>query len=169
MFYSGKSEPTAVASSTPAALLSAENCEASSRIRAFLRLSRIATDDTIRQHLNETPRSQCDAYFRNKIAPQWKARSEVITFCSQYVKGMKEKLEVQKLEIHNDIDLRVNPYALKDEIDRLDQQTSQCTAIENWVRNESGVEMIIREQTASVLNDKCYYKNWLEEFKGICH
>lgn len=167
MLYSGKTEPAPRLPATPAALLTPENCESSSRIRAFLRLSRIATDDTIRQHLNETPINKCDEYFNRKIAPQWRARSEVISFCSEYAKGIRETIETHKSEAHKNVDLRIDPYALKNEIERLDQQTTKCTTIENWIQNESGVEKIIREQTASVFNDKCYYKDWLDTFKSI--
>lgn len=167
MLYSGKTESTPISSAAPAVLLTAENCDSSSRIRAFLRLSRIATDDTIRQHLNETPLNECDEYFSRKIAPQWRARSEVITFCSNYAKGMRQKIETQKSEVHNAVDLRIDPYALKDEIVRLEQQTSKCTAIENWTHNEARVETIIREQTASVLNDKCHYNDWLAAFRDV--
>lgn len=167
MLYSGKTEFASTTPVAPAALLTPANCESSSRIRAFLRLSRIATDDTIRQHLNETPSSKCDEYFNRKIAPQWRARSEVITFCSNYAKEIREKVETQRSEVHNDVDLRIDPYALKNEMERLEQQTSKCTSIENWIQNESGVETIVREQTASVLNDKCYYKDWLAEFRSV--
>lgn len=164
LFYNNnntsETEPTA-----PLTLLKPESCESSSRIRAFLRLSRIATDDTIRQHLNEIPRSKCDEYFNRKIVPQWRARSEVITFCSNYAKEIRLKVELRKAEAHNDHDLRIDPYALKNELSQLEEQTSKCTTIENWIHNESGVEAIIRAQTADVLNDKCYYKDWLAAFK----
>lgn len=150
----------------PAVLLTAQNCESSTRIRAFLRLSRIATDDTIRQHLNEINPALCDDYFQRRILPQWVARAEAIQFCSDFARDLRRETESKKVEVHEKHDLRIDPYALKDETDRLNQQFSRCSTIENWVENELGVERIIKEQTASVLNDKCYYKDWLAEFRN---
>lgn len=158
-------KPKAEAQKAPVSLLTPENCESSSRIRAFLRLSRIATDDTIRQHLNEINPKQCDDYFNRRILPQWVARAEAIQYCSDFAWDLRSKTESQQMEVHGNYDLRIDPYALKDENDQLEKQFSRCVTIENWVANELGVETIIKEQTASVLNDKCYYKDWLAEFK----
>lgn len=151
----------------PAALLTPENCTSSSRIRAFLRLSRIATDDTIRQHLNETGPAKCSAYFRQKIVPQWTARAEAIAYCLRYAGHLRRETEEEKMSVGETYDLRVDPYALHDAHTRLDGKFSTCVAIENWVKNESGVESIIREQTVDVLNDKCFYQDWLLEFKRV--
>lgn len=161
LLYKPKAEPQRA----PAALLTPQNCESSSRIRAFLRLSRIATDDTIRQHLNEINPKLCDDYFHRRILPQWIARAEAIQYCSDFAHDLREKTESQKTQVHGNYDLRIDPYALKDENDRLEMQFSRCQSIENWVKNELGVESIIKEQTANVLSDKCYYKDWLAEFK----
>lgn len=152
-------------SSVPLSLLTSENCESNSRIRAFLRLSRIATDDSIIQHLNEIKVSQCDKYFSQNILPQWKARAEAIQYCSGYAKSLREEVKSKQTTIGEDYDLRTDPYALKDAQDVLDKQYSRCAAVENWVTNESNVESIIRDQTASVLSDKCYFKDWLQDFK----
>lgn len=159
--YQPKTEPK----KAPLSLLTSENCESTSRIRAFLRLSRIATDDTIRQHLNEISSKHCDDYFNKKILPQWVARAEAIQFCADFASSLRSKTELEKVEVHGNFDLRIDPYALKDENDRLDRQFSRCSSIENWVANELKIESIIKEQTASVLNDKCYYKDWLAEFR----
>ncbi|KAM9922878.1 hypothetical protein OXX59_005549 [Metschnikowia pulcherrima] len=161
LFTTGLAE----ASVTSKPLLSLENCESSSRIRAFLRLSRIATDDTIRQHLNEIGPSQCDQYFEQTILPQWRARSEAIQFCSKYAKSLRAEAQSKETTLHEDYDLRIDPYAAKNARDYLDDQYARCVSVENWVANETNVESIIREQTASVLSDKCYYKDWLSAFK----
>ncbi|KAK6202573.1 caffeine-induced death protein 2 [Scheffersomyces amazonensis] len=157
----------------PVELLTADNCNSSTRIRAFLRLSRIATDDTIRQHLNSIKTNkECDEYFHAKIVPQWKARSEVITFCDNYITDLRNQTvsEIQQRghpdEIkESDFNLRLDPYALKSYKQKIEDQFAQCDRIEAWVRNEQSVETIIREQTDQVLKNKCYYKDWLVEFK----
>ena len=61
----------------------------------------------------------------------------------------------------------VDPYAVKKYNQQLQGQYSQCDSIENWVNNERVVEDIIREQTVDVLNDKCYFQDWIEEFKKL--
>lgn len=148
----------------PASLLTADNCEDSSRIRAFLRLSRIATDDTIREHLNELAAGECDSYFGRKIVPQWKARTDAIGFCASFARQLRKETE-SLIPGDGEYDLRLDPYAEKNEKDRLAQQFARCVAVENWVANEAFVEKIVRERTAKVLNDKCYYKDWLDEFR----
>lgn len=161
LLYKPKTEPQRA----PPLLLTPENCQSSSRLRAFLLLSRIAADDTIRQHLNEINLKQCDSYFTRTILPQWIAREEAIAYCSEYAKHLRTETESEKVGVSGNYDLRIDPYALKDANDRLDRQFSRCSNIENWVANERSVESIIKEQTVNVLNDKCYYKDWLAEFK----
>lgn len=63
-----------------------------------------------------------------------------------------------------DYDLRTNPYALKDDLEKIELQNARRATIENWVRNEQNVEKIIREETTKIFNDKCYYKDWLQQF-----
>lgn len=161
---------------TPKSLLTPDNCHNSSRIRAFLRLSRIATDDTIRQHLNEVKTSKdCDTYFKSKIVPQWEARASIINYCNAYASNLRQETAKGNAVIQNEqqqqdpqsFDLRVDPYAVKKYNQQLDGQYAQCDAIDNWVNNEKMVEDIIREQTVDVLNDKCYYQDWIEEFKKL--
>lgn len=157
----------------PTELLTPENCQSSSRIRAFLRLSRIASDDTIRQHLNEVKSTkECDNYFKATIVPQWKARASAIQYCSDYATNLRREtikgntVVTDKLN-KPELDLRVDPYALKKYNLKLDSQFTQCDSIDNWVKNEKVVEDIIREQTADVLDQKCYYQNWIEEFNKL--
>ncbi|OBA19250.1 hypothetical protein METBIDRAFT_33448 [Metschnikowia bicuspidata var. bicuspidata NRRL YB-4993] len=148
-------------------LLTPENCESSSRIRAFLRLSRIASDDTIRQHLNEINTTDCDRYFAEEIVPQWQARSEAILFCAEFARGLRTEAKSKESTINENYDLRVDPYALKNAHEILDNQYSRCVSVENWVANEANVESIVREQTAKVFSEKCYYKDWLKAFRSV--
>ncbi|ABN66646.2 predicted protein [Scheffersomyces stipitis CBS 6054] len=166
----------------PPSLLTPQNCHESSRISAFLRLSRLASDDTIRQHLNEvkTP-AGCDDYFASTIVPQWQARAQLITFCENYAADFRKKTasgihvnheEPQGGAAHDNLlpqtfNLRLDPYAEKSYNQKLEQQYAQCDYIDNWVSNQKNVESIIREQTSHVLNDKCYYNDWLAQFKKL--
>lgn len=151
---------------TPTELLNVENCNDSTRIRTFLRLSRIATDDTIRQHLNGISAKDCDKFFQTKVVPQWQARAEAIGYCSQYAKHLHDKaVKVNEGQLDpQKFDLRTNPYALEDELNTINSEKS---SIEDWVNNELEVERIVCGQTINVLNNSCYYKNWLAEFKEL--
>lgn len=183
-FSSSSSVNSLSTSVVPPSLLTPENCYSSSRIRAFLRLSRIATDDTIRQHLNEIKSKDCDSYFKNKIIPQWEARASIITYCSNFSKNLRDSttqgkaIEVLNLQLPNQMsqdekkpatadqfDLRLDPYAYRSHQQKLTSQFTKCDSIDFWIRNENSIESILKQQTVDVLNDKCYYKDWLDEFK----
>lgn len=148
-------------------LLSESNCVDSTRIRAFLRLSRIATDDTIKTHLNEINRSQCDSYFQTHIVPQWNARSKLIQYCKDYSHRLRSDIHETELGPAKEFDLRLDPYALKEYEQAKQQKFSQIETIDNWVENEQMVESIVRQQTHNTFNDKCYFKDWLGYFDQL--
>lgn len=143
--------------STPA------NCRDSQRLRGFLRLSRIATDDTIRTHLNEIKRGDCDLYFQKTILDQWNARARLIEYCNTYAKTLRREISMDNQQ-SPEFDLRLDPYAQINHKNDIHQKYAQAETIENWVENEKSVELILREQSVKVLNEKCYYKDWLQEF-----
>lgn len=158
-----KDEP--VASVVPTSLMTPDNCVSTSRVRAFLRLSRIATDDTIRQHLNEINKKDCHTYYATKIVPQWEARAAIIQYCSDYGARLRQSTHIQSLEADPaQFDLRTNPYAYREHQEKLQAEFDRCDDIDRWTRNESAVESIIQKQTTDVLNDKCYFGDWLGEF-----
>lgn len=146
-----------------AQLFSAESCSNSSRIRDFLRFSRSNSDDIIRQSLNRLDTNlQCDKYFKETIIPQWNARSSLIDYCSSYSAELRAKTEnsASLTDPNTEYDLRKDPYALRDNTEKINQQFAECLNIDNWVNNENTVESIVREQTISTLNQKCYHKDW---------
>lgn len=156
-----KEPPTAA----PPALLTPENCLSNTRIRAFLRLSRFATDDNISHRLSELGSESCDSYFRTSVVPQWRARAQAIDYCADYAQDLRHHTKAATQEAA--ADLRIDPYAVKNAKDAAAKLFDRCAAIEAWVANERGVEAIIRDQSASVLSDKCAYKDWLAEFKRL--
>lgn len=163
----------------PVDLLTPESCISSSRIRAFLKRSRNLTDDTIRPHLNEIEKSKCSQYFEEEIVPQWRVRGEIIDYCSKYSQELRDHTSQGKTvtatklsydlpnaeEMTDKFDLRTDPYAYKSYQRRIDEQYTQCDALDNWTQNEKTVEQIIRQQTVEVLNDKCFYQDWMQAFK----
>lgn len=149
----------------PAGLLTAENCRSTSRIRAFLRLLRLSSDDLIRQHLNEVGRAHCDAFWQETILPQWEARARVIDYCLGVAAGLKQQEE--PAAAHAAYDLRIDPYAAREAQENTQRLLAPSSYIDRWVANESTVESIVREQTAAVLSEKCAYKDWLAEFRAV--
>lgn len=148
-------------------LLTPQECHSSTRLRAFLRLSRLATDDSIKQHLNEIDRGDCDKYFETEIVPQWKARTNVIDYCRKYSEELRKEVGggggsgADSKAKNTDFDLRLDPYALKSHEEELQTKYSQIDSIRNWTQNEESIETIVRDQTAAAFCDKCYYRDWL--------
>lgn len=165
----------------PSNLLTPEGCISSSRIRAFLRLSRHVTDDLIRPHLNELKKSECSLYFQDEIVPQWKLRGDIIDYCSKYSQDLRDHTSQGRTvenvttlsynldnaaEVTEKFDLRTDPYAYKTYQKKISEQFAQCDALDSWTQNEAMVEKIIREQTIEVLNDKCFYQDWMQAFNN---
>lgn len=150
-------------------LLTPENCQSSTQIRTFLRLSRLATDDTIKQNLGQiksTP--QCDKYFKEHIVPQWQARDKVLNYCWKCAEDIRKTHEQgNRFEGENmsqQVDLREDPYARINYEDQMNKQYSE-RYMKNWIENEREVERIVKEKTKDTLNDKCYFSDWFREFK----
>lgn len=178
----GSSESVESVTIAPNALFQPQYCHDSGRIRAFLRLSRIATDDTIRQHLNEIKQRDCESYLVKKIFPQWEARSELIDYCFKYSKNLRNStsqgkavpkavnlpssnVQENETSIEEQFDLRTDPYAYKSHQQQLESQFTHCDMIDNWVKNEQSVEQILRQETIKVFNDKCYQKDWTKDIQ----
>ncbi|CAH2351697.1 hypothetical protein CLIB1423_04S03928 [[Candida] railenensis] len=152
---------------SPENLYTPENCQSPARIKSFLRLSRFATDDTIREHINGDS-NHCDHYFQTKIVPQWNLRSKLIQYCSDYAIELHQTTQLDKIHVELDpsnLDVRLDPYAVKSYNDKFEDRFAQSNGIRNWTQNELTVESIVRDQTVSVLNDKCSYKDWMGQFK----
>lgn len=165
--FTKSSQPSAAAR-VPDALLSTQNCVSQTRIRSFLRLSRFATDDTIRENIDAN-RAQCDDYFRTTVVPQWQARSRIIEYCQDYAHQLEAEIAAGAGAGAGApdaaFDLRRDPYAAKDHQRQIDSQSAMKTTIANWTANELQIESIVREQTVEVLNDKCAFKDWIAEFR----
>lgn len=149
----------------PSSLLTPQNCIAPSRVKAFLVASRSISDDSIRQHLNErNVKKDCNTYFKDTIVPQWKVRGDVINYCEQYAQEQRLSIVAVKEE-NQEFNLRLDPYALRNHQDEVQERFNQLDSIDQWVKNEQLVEVIIRDQTSDVLNDKCFYDDWVTKFR----
>lgn len=146
-------------------LYTMQNCVDSTRIRSFLALSRLATDDIVKTRLNEISKSKCDSYFEQVILPLWRKREKLIKYCGSHAEKLRSEVQLPEEELKKiEYDLRMDPYALRDHKELMQLKYRKIEAIENWVHNESTIESIIKDQTASLFNQKCYYKDWLKAF-----
>ncbi|WPK25002.1 hypothetical protein PUMCH_002301 [Australozyma saopauloensis] len=147
-----------------AELYSPEFCHSNSRIRAFLYVSRLASDDSLRVHLNETDAKHCALYFESNVLPHWKARAQLLDFCFGEAAKLRKSVKVEEAATAK-VDLRIDPYAVQDATERTLNRFAQCAAIENWVANEREVESIVLKHSLDVLNQKCYFHDWLRDFR----
>lgn len=173
MLYVNSENPTAPNSSTvqskllrdSSGLFTAENCHSNTRIRAFLRLSRLASDDSIKEHLNETSPERCTQFFSEQLLPHWQARAQLIQFCSDEAAALRSNVKLEETTLATNVELTLDPYAAKDAKQKLQDKYADCEAIENWVSNEKKVEAIIQLHSSDVLNQKCMYRDWLQSFR----
>lgn len=116
--------------------------------------------------MNEIGTKNCDQYFELTIAPQWRARAEAIAYCTDVGKDLRKSV-VAGTTNQEQFDLRLDPYAVKNDAQKIRERYEKCDEIDFWTLNERGVELILREQTRLVLADKCEYRDWVAEFKRV--
>ena len=63
--------------------------------------------------------------------------------------------------------LRLDPYALRNYTEKLKEHFLKCDLINNWIKNEQTIEGIVREGTVEVLNQKCFYGDWMNKFNEV--
>jgi hypothetical protein len=149
----------------------------------FLRLSRSSIDDSITQNLNAllTPAragfdpsstatrqttatgkrkadpEACESFKNNVLFPSWQTRSDVINYCAgvatspdpedpdvilRQVESTRERERV--------VDERLDPYS-----GRYFPREARTESLANLIRNERGVEQIIRSRTWSLISERC--------------
>lgn len=148
----------------------------------FLRLSRSSIDDSITQSLNalvtpsrsgfdpsstsqRSPRpiskqidSQACSEFKNKVLfPSWEARAEVLSYCALVAASPDpddpdrtlRELEKEK-ERERVVDERLDPYS-----GRFFPREARTERLASLVRQERGVENIVRHRTWEVIQQRC--------------
>ncbi|KAL2166571.1 hypothetical protein VTG60DRAFT_2494 [Thermothelomyces hinnuleus] len=168
----------------PSALppLTPQLCFSTTALRDFLRLSRSAVDDTINQKLNalETPAkagfdptstarfgppplshqidaAACNAFKDKVLFPSWQARSDVISYCSLVATSPDPDDPERALrEAENErnrervIDERLDPYSA-----RYFPREARTEQLAHILRQEMGVENIVRRRTWDVIQRRC--------------
>ncbi|KAH7127679.1 caffeine-induced death protein 2 [Dactylonectria macrodidyma] len=163
-------------------ILSPQFCFSSGTVRDFLRLSRASIDDSISQHLNAlvTPSrsgfdpsstsqrfarptsrkidGQACSDFKNKVLLQsWQARTEVLDYCALVAASPDpddpdrtlRELENQK-DRERVVDERLDPYS-----GRFFPREARTEALASLIRQERGIESIVRQRTLAVIKERC--------------
>lgn len=157
-------------------------CFSYGTVRDFLRLSRSSIDDSISQNLNalvtpsrtgfdplstsqRTPRpasrpidSQACQGFKDKVLfPSWQARTEVLNYCA-LVAASPDPDDPEKtlrdVESQQDrervVDERLDPYSA-----RFFPREARTERLASLVRQERGVESIVRHRTWQMITERC--------------
>ncbi|EFY84311.1 hypothetical protein J3458_014546 [Metarhizium acridum] len=164
--------------------LSPQLCFSSGALRDFLRFSRSAVDDTITENLNalvtpshagfdpsstsqRTPApvsrpiglEVCKSFKTTVLFPAWQARTEVLNYCALVAaspdpndpEATLRDIEKQK-DREGVVDERLDPYS-----SRIFLREPRTQILASFIRQERGVEEIIRNRTWSVVQERCNY------------
>ncbi|KAI9792613.1 MAG: hypothetical protein M1833_001066 [Piccolia ochrophora] len=163
--------------------LTPQFCFSNSALRDFLRLSRASIDDTISQNLNALAKparvgfdpsstaqrqpgtpgrrlidpSACDSFKSNVLFLSWQTRANVLNYCASVATSPDpDDPDTAALQLESSkqreriVDERLDPYS-----GRFFPREPRTEVLANTVRNERGVENIIRERSWRLLADRC--------------
>jgi hypothetical protein len=158
----------------------------------FLRISRSTIDDSITQNLNalitpaqagfdpystsarqtaavnknRTDPGSCQAFKDGVLFPSWQTRSDVLNYCAGVATSADPDdpdLVLRQVESSKDrervVDERLDPYSA-----RFFPQEARTESLAFLIRNERGVEQIIRSRTWGLVGERCGYpsEGWEE-------
>ncbi|PQE06386.1 caffeine-induced death protein [Rutstroemia sp. NJR-2017a WRK4] len=163
--------------------LTPQFCFSTVALRDFLRISRSSIDDSITQNLNAlvTPSTEgfdpsstatrnhrpphsrqisptaCQNFKNSVLFPSWQARSDVLNYCASVATSpdpddpdlLQRQVESAR-ERERVVDERLDPYSAR--FFPKEPRTEQLAAI---VRQERGVEAIIRARTWGLVKERC--------------
>lgn len=155
------------------------------KIADFLRFSRSAVDDSITEHLNalltparagfdpsstntrqsvfpstanhETDGSSCRSFTHHVLFPSWQARSDILNYCTGVATSPDPEdpvAAVREMELAKDqdrvVDERLDPYSAR--FFPVEPRTERLALL---LRNERGVESIVRSRTWGLVTERC--------------
>ncbi|KAI9837926.1 MAG: hypothetical protein M1837_002665 [Sclerophora amabilis] len=168
-------------SSTPQ--LTPQLCFSTTALRDFLRISRSTIDDSITQNLNAliTPAragfdpsstssrqsrpagrrlidpQSCQNFKENVLFHSWQARSDLLNYCASVATSPDpddpESVLRQVESLHDReriVDERLDPYS-----GRFFPREARTESLASVIRNERGVENIVRARTWGLIGERC--------------
>ncbi|KAH8808329.1 caffeine-induced death protein 2 [Xylogone sp. PMI_703] len=170
-------QPSSLPSLTP------QFCFSTVALRDFLRISRSAIDDSIIQNLNalmtpsrggfdptststrsprypssqKIPEASCENFKNNVLFPSWQTRSDVLNYCASVAtspdpddpESVLRQVESER-EREKVVDERLDPYSA-----RYFPREARTETLAAIIRQERGVENIVRARTWSLVLEKC--------------
>ncbi|KAL1862700.1 hypothetical protein VTK73DRAFT_6677 [Phialemonium thermophilum] len=162
--------------------LSPQFCFSTTALRDFLRISRSAIDDSITQNLNalitpakrgfdpsstarrvpqpvsrEIDSESCQNFKDKVLFPSWQSRSQVLSYCALVATSPdpddpEAAIREAELEKNRDrvVDERLDPYSA-----RFFPQEPRTERLALLLRQEQGVENIVRTRTWEVVKERC--------------
>ena len=143
----------------------------------FLRKSRQYSDDSIETHLNSliptrklfsTPTPtvleppHCADFIRTQLFPTWASRDDLLTYCSTLAEKRVEESSCPVIPTTPEVSERVDPYAR-----RKKEVWEKHAELKRVIRQEKGVETVIRMRTWDVVVRRCQLEGivtgWDEE------
>ena len=137
----------------------------------FLRKSRQYSDDSIETHLNallpprrlfSTPTPtvleppHCQDFIRSQLLPTWTARDDLLTYCSTLAEKSVEKSEAPVTPVV-EVSERLDPYAR-----RKKEVWEKHDELRRIIRQERGVESVIRLRTWDIIVRRCQLEGVVE-------
>lgn len=147
-----------------------DRCINPSLVDSFLRLLRNGSDDIIRQKLSSYPMNQpdhvtriskeksCNEYLVNELYPNWKTRTQIISFCDRQSKKLKKDLDQNEGDTTvaaPEIDPRLDPYGAKKILYDREAHYKEWKRLNTWVENNKEIESILRVTSAEILRQNC--------------
>lgn len=163
--------------------LTPQFCLSTTTLREFLRLSRSTLDDSITQNLNAlvTPAARgfdptstsqrasrpqtrgeiepgsCQNFKDKVLFPTWQARSDVLSYCALVATSPDPddpEAAVREAELERNrervVDERLDPYSA-----RYFPREPRTTQLALLLRQEQGVETIVRSRTWGLVRERC--------------
>ena len=145
---------------------------APSLILDFLRKSRGYSDDSIETHLNSllpprklfstpTPtvldRPHCADFIRTQLFPTWSSRDELLAYCSKLAEKPVEESSAPVSPVIQEVSERVDPYAR-----RKKEVWEKHDELKRVIRQENGVEAVIRLRTWQVVVRRCQLEGFVD-------
>jgi hypothetical protein len=140
----------------------------------FLRISRRYSDDAIETNLNSivlprklssthTPTAlephHCANFILTQLFPTWSDRDDLLAYCSTVAEKPAEESHVPLTPPTTEVSERVDPYAR-----RKKEVWQKHDELKRVIRQEKGVEAVIRTRTWEVVKQRCQLEGLVGEW-----
>ncbi|EDO16595.1 hypothetical protein Kpol_520p16 [Vanderwaltozyma polyspora DSM 70294] len=162
-------------------------------VNSFLSMLRHKSDDIIKQRLyayatfyedsgigsnsqkinsNSIREVSCNKFLEKELYPNWKIRNNIIKFCDNEAKKMKEEIDLKNgsgssagINTKKVVEATIDPYAARDFQEEEKSKYKELNNLIKWVENNNYIESILQNNTNSILQQNCNEDiNYIEKF-----